>query len=125
MGIAKPPLTIEKIKSCLNMLEYYRLTDIISYEKIKQYQNKDSQYVAFCKRHIAANAVHRNNVLKLLDYCETDVDRDLLRRRYVDRQDYYDIAYDLAYSESGIFKMYKKALEKLSENTKNMQEFEY
>ena len=109
------------------MCEYYRLSDEINAEMIKQYQNKkDMQYnVAFYKRHIQANAERRKNVLRLFDFCENDFDRNLLWRRYVDREEVFDIAYDLAYCESGIFKKFRKALERLSENTKNIQEFEF
>lgn len=127
MAIAKPPFTTEQLKSILNMVEYYRLSDGMYAEKIKQYElKKDMQhYVVFCKKNIQANAERRKNVLRLFDYCETDIDREILKRRYVDRQDYYDIAYDLAYCESGIFKKFKRALERLSQNTKSIPDFEY
>ena len=127
LAIAKPPFTVERLKAILNHFEYYRLTDKICLEKIKQYENKDDMqyYVAFCKNHIKTNAERRNNVLRLFDYCETDFDRELLKRRFIDRQVYFDIAYDLAYSDRSIFKKLKKALECLSENTKDIQEFEF
>lgn len=99
--------------------------DIICHEKIKQYENKDLQYVAFCERHIAENAEHRENVFNLLNYCETDFDREILRRRYVDREEIFDIAYDVGYSERCLYRKLKKALESLAKNTENLVPFEY
>ena len=121
MAIAKPPFTVDKLKHVLDFLKYYDITDRECAECAVKYQN----LAHFYREHIQRNRKRRENVLRLFDYCETDYDRDLLQRRYIHCEDYFDIAYDIGYSEGAIYKHFKRALERLSENTKNIQEFEY
>ena len=121
VAIAKPPFTVEKLKSILDFLKYYDLADKGCYSCIAKY----SDLADFYKMLIERNKKRRENVLRIFDYCATDFDRDLLRRRYVYNEDFYTIAYELAYCDRSIYKKLKKALERLSENTKNVQEFEY
>ena len=121
MAIAKPPLTVKKLKSILDFLKYYDISEkeclecMVKYKDIADFYREHREYII--KR--------RKNVLRLFDYCENDFDRELLQRRYVYCEDYYNIAYSMAYSERMIYRYLKKALERLAENTKNIAEFEY
>ena len=121
MAIAKPPLTVDKLKHILDYLKYYDLSD----RACKDCIVKHSDIADFYREHIQRNRKRRENVLRLFDYCDNDYDRELLERRYVYCEDYFDIAYAMAYSDGTVFKHFKKALERLSENTKNIAEFEY
>lgn len=122
MAILRKPFTVDKLKNVLDFLKYYDISDGICKEKIGKH---DVFLTNFCKKHIQDNAVHRQNVLRIFDYIDNDVERELLRRRYIDNQDYYDIAYEMGYCDRYIMKLYKKAFDRLEKNVENMPEFEY
>ena len=115
LAIAKPPFTVEQLKKVLGALRYYELSMQGCLDCMKK--NSDS---SFLKIHLQTIKNRRENVLKLFDYCATDFDRDILQRRFFYNEEYFDIAYDIGYSERATYKHLKKALERLSENTKNM-----
>ena len=122
MAEFKKPFTCEKIKSVLDFFKYYNLSDEICNEKI---QCNDITLADFCKRHLKDNAIHRQNVLRLFDYIHNELDRDIMKRHYIDNQNWYDIAYELCYSERYVMKCHKRALEDIAKSIENLQEFEY
>ena len=122
LAIAKPPLTAEKLKQIFGFLRYYDVSDKECKRCMVLYGNdlKD-----FFKERIRQNEKRRKNVLRLFNYCENDFDKEILQRRYVFNEKNYEIAYVLAYSDRMICIFLKRALERLSENAKNIAEFEY
>lgn len=122
MAIFEKPYTAEKLKNVLDFLKYYEFSDEICKEKINKH---DIFFTDYCKKHLKDNAVRRQNVLHVFDYIDNETDKELLRRRYIDNQEYCDIAYEMAYTERSIQRLYKKAFDRLEKNVENMPEFEY
>ena len=122
VAILTKPFTTEKLKNVLEFLKYYDLSDAVCKEKIEV---SDALLKEFCKKHLQDNAVRRQNVLHIFDYIDNETDKELLRRRYIDNQDYYDIAYEMGYCDRYMMKLYKKAFDRLVKTAENMPEFEY
>ena len=121
MAIAKPPLSVDTLKMILGFLDYYDTVDKACLESMDRFKDLADVYSEH-RKHITKR---RDNVFRLLDLCENDFDKELLKLRFIVCDDIYDIAYSMAYSDRMICKHLKRALERLSENTKNIAEFEY
>ena len=65
---------------------------------------------------------YKNKALKLLDLAASERDKDLLYRKYVLNQEYFDIAEDLFYSyeyaKKLIIEAEKRLLERINQNEK-------
>lgn len=121
MAVAKPPLTVGNIKMIFGFLKYYDIADEACLESMVRFKALANFYSEH-RKHIIKR---RENVLRLFGYCENDFDKELLKRRYIVCDEISDIAYSMAYSDRMICIFLKRALERLSENTKNIAEFEY
>ena len=120
LAVTGKPMTVDKLKKILNMLKYYDISDSLCMQHITDKIQSD-----FCKWRLQENEKHRRNVLTLFDYADNDFDRNLLRLRYVENKDYYDIAYETGYCDRQIFKCFQHALERLAKNVENIPCFEY
>ena len=106
MAVTEKPLTVDKLKKILDMLKYYDISDSLCKEHIT-----DTVHTEFCKKRLQENEIHRQNVLKLFNYADSDFDMELLRRRYIENKDYYDIAFEMGYCDRHIFKCFQHALD--------------
>ncbi len=62
---------------------------------------------------------YREEAIRLLDYCGSETDKEVLYRHYVLHQEYFDIAEEMFYSYSYIIKKVRNALKRLAENLKD------
>jgi hypothetical protein len=106
-------------------------------ERITKYKDKLSyRYLGFehdyydfrislTTEQIRRTEEYKAKVLSLFDYCENDFDRELLQRRYIARQSYYEISCDICYTERTTFKLYEKAFQRLAEKTKALPNIKF
>ena len=137
MAMTTKPINVETVKK---LLEGYKILDILidGHRKIIA---KSESYAAQCSDDFRQQIIKpfqkeiqklihndqqcKENILKLLEYADSDFDRDLLRMRYIEDQSYYDIAYTIGYSEGHTMRLYRDALIRLTENAADLPPFRY
>ncbi len=137
MAMTTKPINVETVKK---LLEGYKVLDkLIACHRERLSQSE--RYAAQCsddfrqriikpfqkdtQKLIHNDLLCKENIMKLLEYAENDFDRDLLCRRYIKDQDYYDIAYEIGYSVGHTMRLYRDAIIRLTKNAADLPPFRY
>lgn len=113
------------------MLDYVRNinTNIrIKYEQIHRLDKEDTMYSynrRKIKKQIGIMKMNKARIINMIDNVPSPECRNLLYARYVFNKSWLQIQKDMMYSDSGCYKIHKKAIEELDDIMQHGKKKEY
>ena len=116
-------LCVNYISILLEIIEKYQKK--LSNKRLDFAHEEYRQMIEWIREDLKRNKDYEEKILSLFDYCESDYDRKLIRRRYIEQEKLFNIAYDICYSERMTQILYKRIFQKLAANTKDLPNIKF